>query len=179
MKPVWPSRSARITGSRATGDPGMMPPFKIRYYPLVQQDRAIISEPQMIVGQTMGDRRRDDAWAQDPLRNDGNVYSKESRATDVIRRMAQNERAFLWQPWCHDSPWPYTHQPVRRPDPVLIRCYRKLNSRRRPSATAISSGSSTLNGRIVTSRRTASSSARSAPGELTPSIRPTASRRRA
>ena len=73
-----------------------MPAFKMRYYPLLQKAREFIPEPQVIVGQMMDDRWRDDAWAQDPVRGGANVYSQGCHTTDVIRWMARSEPELLW-----------------------------------------------------------------------------------
>jgi predicted dehydrogenase len=74
----------------------LMPAFKMRYYPLLQKAREFIPEPQVIVGQMMDDRWRDDAWAQDPVRGGANVYSQGCHTTDVIRWMARSEPELLW-----------------------------------------------------------------------------------
>ena len=74
----------------------LMPAFKMRYYPLLQEAREFVPEPQVIVGQMMDDRWRDDAWAQDPVRGGANVYSQGCHTTDVIRWMARSEPEQLW-----------------------------------------------------------------------------------
>ena len=74
----------------------LMPAFKMRYYPLLQKAREFVPEPQVIVGQMMDDRWRDDAWAQDPVRGGANVYSQGCHTTDVIRWMARSEPELLW-----------------------------------------------------------------------------------
>lgn len=74
----------------------LMPAFKMRYYPLLQEAREFVPEPQVIVGQMMDDRWRDDAWAQDPVRGGANVYSQGCHTTDVIRWMARSEPELLW-----------------------------------------------------------------------------------
>ena len=74
----------------------LMPAFKMRYYPLIQQAKAFIPEPQVLVGQMMDNRWADSAWAQDPVQGGANVFSQGCHTTDILRYLAGSEPRRLW-----------------------------------------------------------------------------------
>jgi predicted dehydrogenase len=74
----------------------LMPAFKMRYYPLVQQAHAFIPKPMLIVGQMMDNRWSDDKWAQDPIKGGANVHSQGCHTTDILRYFAGGEPQTIW-----------------------------------------------------------------------------------
>lgn len=74
----------------------LMPGFKMRYSPLIQQAHAFIPQPQVIVAQIMDQRWPDDAWPQDPIQGGANVFSQGCHGTDLIRYLAGSEPRRLW-----------------------------------------------------------------------------------
>lgn len=74
----------------------LMPAFKMRYYPLIQQAKAFIPEPQVLVGQMMDSRWGDQLWVQDPVRGGANVHSQGCHTTDILRYLAGSEPVEVW-----------------------------------------------------------------------------------
>lgn len=74
----------------------LMPAFKMRYYPLVQEARRFVSEPQVLVGQMMDQRWPDDRWVQDPVQGGANVHSQGCHTTDILRYFAGSEPVAVW-----------------------------------------------------------------------------------
>ena len=74
----------------------MMPAFKMRYYPLIQQARDFIPHPQVLVGQMMDARWADEMWAQDPIQGGANVASQGCHTSDILRFLSGSEPKTLW-----------------------------------------------------------------------------------
>ena len=74
----------------------MMPGFKMRYYPLVREAKAFLENPQVVVGQMMDYRWKDDYWAQDPIEGGGNVLSQGCHTVDLLRYFAGSEPVAVW-----------------------------------------------------------------------------------
>ena len=74
----------------------LMPAFKMRFYPLVQEAHAFIPKPQVLVGQMMDNRWPDDHWAQDPVTGGANVHSQGCHTTDILRYFAGGEPSRIW-----------------------------------------------------------------------------------
>ncbi len=74
----------------------LMPAFKMRYYPLVQKAHEFIPRPQVVVGQMMDNRWKDDFWAQDPVQGGANVHSQGCHTTDILRYFAASEPQRVW-----------------------------------------------------------------------------------
>lgn len=74
----------------------LMPAFKMRYYPLIQQAHEFIPRPQVLVGQCMDNRWADDNWAQDPVKGGANVHSQGCHVTDILRYFAGSEPKRIW-----------------------------------------------------------------------------------
>jgi len=74
----------------------MMPGFKMRYYPLVREAKAFLPNPQVVVGQMMDYRWKDDYWAQDPVQGGGNVLSQGCHTVDLLRYFANSEPVAVW-----------------------------------------------------------------------------------
>lgn len=74
----------------------MMPAFKMRFYPLIQEARAFIPQPQVLVGQMMDSRWGDHLWVQDPVQGGANVHSQGCHTTDILRYLAGSEPVAVW-----------------------------------------------------------------------------------
>ena len=74
----------------------LMPAFKLRYYPLIQEAHAFIPQPQVLVGQVMDARWADDQWSQDQHQGGANVHSQGCHTTDIMRYLAGSEPVEIW-----------------------------------------------------------------------------------
>jgi len=92
-KPVALSMAECESVAEAVAESGvyLMPAFKMRYYPLIEQAKAFIPQPQVLVGQMMDARWPDDQWIQDPVQGGANVHSQGCHMTDVLRYLAGSE----------------------------------------------------------------------------------------
>ncbi|MCC6681118.1 MAG: Gfo/Idh/MocA family oxidoreductase [Phycisphaeraceae bacterium] len=74
----------------------LMPAFKMRFYPLIQEARAFLPRPQILVGQMMDSRWGDHLWVQDPVAGGANVHSQGCHTTDILRYLAGSEPVAVW-----------------------------------------------------------------------------------
>jgi predicted dehydrogenase len=69
----------------------LMTGFKLRYYALVQQVRALVPHPLLVTMQMMDNRWPADHWANDPVQGGGNVLSQGVHSCDLLRYLAGGE----------------------------------------------------------------------------------------
>jgi predicted dehydrogenase len=65
--------------------------FKLRYEPLVEQARTLITAPLLSIGQLADARWPDGFWGNDPVRGGGNVLSQGCHIADLLLHMQGSE----------------------------------------------------------------------------------------